>query len=219
MSKTDTRPNLIGFRIAHRTMRGDSRLLSRAISAIADGSEPCDRNRAEAVREYVAKSCTGIHHHHRLEDELLWPLLERSAGAAVDLSELTEDHSQLDPMLDEITEAAREFTRDRTVAPRLAKSLGALADLLDEHIEEEERTIFPIIDEYVSVKDWDELEAEVRRTGDARFELPRIERYARPEELAALRKAAGPVLVMMLALLRPGFRRRHRLVFGSLSDA
>ncbi len=219
MSKTDARPNLIGFRCAHRTMRGDARLLARAISAVADAAEPCDQARAEAIAEYVAKVCTGIHHHHRLEDDRLWPILERSAGAIVDLSELSEDHGQLDPLLDEITETARMFARDRTAAPRLAKSLGELADLLDEHIEEEERTIFPIIDAYVSVEDWNRLEAEVRRTGDLRFELPRIERYARPEELAELRRVAGPVLAALIALFRRGFRRRHRLVFGSLSDA
>lgn len=68
---------------------------------------------------------------------------------------------------------------------------------------------------HVSGKDWEELEQHVRKGGDVRFELPRIEQHALPEELAELRRLAGPVLVVMLALMRRAHRRRERLIFGS----
>ncbi|WP_169951554.1 hemerythrin domain-containing protein [Microbispora sp. H11081] len=201
-------PNLLGFRITHRAMRADSRRLAEVTAEIAAGRQPCGPERAAAIREYVTKLCRGIHHHHKAEDDRLWPLLVRSAGAEVDLSELSEDHSELDPLLDEITSVAGDPVE-------LAKPLRRLADLLDEHIEEEERTIFPIIARHVSGKDWEELERHVRKGGDARFELPRIERHARPEEMRELRALAGPILVVMLALLRRAHLRRERLVFGA----
>ncbi|MFD6756211.1 hypothetical protein [Micromonospora gifhornensis] len=104
--------------------------------------------------------------------------------------------------------------RVRTIAAQLAAALVQLRDVLDEHIEEEERLIFPVIRSYVSVADWNTVERAVCRGGALRFELPRIEQYARPEELAELRRIAGPVLRLMLAALRPGFRRREAIVFG-----
>ena len=200
-------PNLLGFRITHRAMRADSRRLAEVTAEIAAGRQRCGPERAAAIREYATKLCRGIHHHHKAEDDRLWPLLVRSAGAEVDLSELSEDHSELDPLLDEITSVAGDPVE-------LAKPLRRLADLLDEHIEEEERTIFPIIARHVSGKDWEELERHVRKGGDVRFELPRIERHARPEEMRELRALAGPALVVMLALLRRAHLRRERLVFG-----
>ncbi|MEU8192883.1 hemerythrin domain-containing protein [Microbispora amethystogenes] len=201
-------PNLLGFRITHRAMRADSRRLADATGEIAAGRQPCGPERAAAIKNYVVKLCQGIHHHHKAEDDHLWPLLVRSAGAEVDLSELSEDHSELDPLLAEIQSVAGD-------PAELAKPMRRLADLLDEHIAEEERQLFPVIMRHVTAKDWEELEKHVRKGGDPRFELPRIERHARPEELAELRKLAGPVLVVMLALLRPGHRRRERLVFGA----
>ncbi|GAB3137048.1 hemerythrin domain-containing protein [Microbispora hainanensis] len=201
-------PNLLGFRIAHRAMRTDSRRLADVTAEIAAGRQPCGPERAAAIREYATKLCRGIHHHHKAEDDHLWPLLVRSAGAEIDLSELSEDHSELDPLLEEIQAVAGD-------PAELAKPLRRLADLLDEHIQEEERTIFPIIMRHVSGEDWEEMEQHVRKGGDVRFELPRIEQHALPEELAELRRLAGPVLVVMLALMRRGHRRRERLVFGS----
>jgi hypothetical protein len=48
-----------------------------------------------------------------------------------------------------------------------------------------------------------------------RFDLAWVDQYARPDEIAHLRKIAGPVLSVAMALLRPGHRRRQRAVFGS----
>jgi len=218
-------PNLIGFRINHRTMRSDTRRLAELLSRMAAGQIAYDRRRATALRTYLRLLCDGIHHHHRMEDEVLWPVLEQSAGAEIDLRELSDDHAALDPVLDEIRVAADDLVaayasgpsepgRVHTVARGLAAALAQLRDVLDEHIEEEERLIFPIIRRYVSVADWHAVERAVRKGGALRFELPRIERYARPEELDELRRIAGPVLRLMLVALRPGFRRREATVFG-----
>ncbi|NRQ34615.1 hemerythrin domain-containing protein [Nonomuraea sp. NN258] len=207
-------PNLLGFRLNHRAMRGDTRRLAVLMSELAAGDQQADQARWNAISTFVTKLCAGIHHHHKAEDDVLWPVIVRSAGAEVDLSDLTDDHAQLDPLLDEITGAAALLGADQAAPKRLAVALGTLADLLDEHIEEEERLIFPVIAAYVSEKDWEDVENAVRKGGEIAFELPRVAQYARPEELAELRRLAGPLLTILLALLRRGHERRQRLIFG-----
>ncbi|MER7207843.1 hemerythrin domain-containing protein [Streptosporangium sp. NPDC000239] len=215
-----TTPELLGFQITHRAMRGETRRLAVLATELAEGRQTADVARAAAVGAYVTRLCAGIHHHHVSEDEVLWPVIERSAGAEVDLRDLSDDHSELDPLLAEVVGQAAAFASTVSTgdASRLAALLTRLADMLDEHIEEEERLLFPIIMKYVSVADWAKVEKAVRKGGDIRTELPRIEEYARPEELVRLRRMAGPVLTVLLSLLRGGHRRRRRMIYGPLAD-
>ncbi len=209
-------PELLGFQIAHRAMRGEVRRLAVLTTELAGGRQRADAGRTRAIGAFIEEMCASIHHHHVTEDEVLWPVIERSAGAEVDLRDLSDDHSELDPLLSEINTQAAVFASTGD-ARALATSLTRLADMLDEHIEEEERLLFPIITKYVSVADWKRVEDAARKGGKVRIELPKIEEYARPEELARLRKLAGPVLTVMLSLLRGGHRRRRRLIFGPLA--
>ncbi|MFC4118255.1 hemerythrin domain-containing protein [Nonomuraea zeae] len=207
-------PNLLGMRINHRAMRADSRRLATVMNEIAAGEQQASPARLAAINEFAAGLCTGIHHHHRAEDDILWPVIVRSAGAEVDLSDLSDDHAALDPLMEEITATAATLGTDAAAPRRLAKALTTLADLLDEHIEEEERLVFPVILKYVSVADWAKVEEGVRKGSKLSFEVPRIAQYASPEELAELRREAGLVLRILLRLLNPGHQRRQRLIFG-----
>ncbi|WP_433065521.1 hemerythrin domain-containing protein [Dactylosporangium sp. CS-033363] len=210
-------PNLLGITINHRSMRGDARRFADVTRAIADGLIPATPARAKAIHRYLTSLCDGIHHHHQAEDDVLWPVLQATAGAEVDLAELTDDHAQLDPLLDRIRQQSAALANtpsDPAAAARLADSLTTLRDLLDEHIDDEERTVFPVIVRYVSGEQWQKVEDAVRKGGKMSFELPRIERYATPEELVELYRQAGPVLRLILAAVRPGFLRREQLIFG-----
>ncbi|GAA4245518.1 hemerythrin domain-containing protein [Dactylosporangium darangshiense] len=213
----NTEPNLLGITINHRSMRGDARRFADVTRAIADGSLPGTPGRARAIQQYLTSLCDGIHHHHQAEDDVLWPVLRETAGAEVDLAELTDDHKQLDPLLDRVRAEATALAAapaDRAAAGRLSDTLATLRDLLDEHIDDEERTVFPVIRRYVNHDQWQQVENAVRKGSKIGFELPRIERYATPDELADLRRTAGPVLLLMLAAVRPGFARRERVIFG-----
>lgn len=207
--------NLLGFRITHRAMRADTRRLATALNELAADDRPADPARLDAIAKFATSLCAGIHHHHTVEDLELWPVIVRAAGAEVDLSDLTDDHDALDPILDEITAAAGRLRADRAAVPAMAEAMGRLADLLDEHIEEEERRLFPIILKYVSEADWNRVEQLARKGGDLRFDLPRIGQHALPEELAELRREGGPMITLALALTRRGHLRRQRLVFGA----
>jgi hemerythrin-like domain-containing protein len=212
--------DLLELRIGHAVMQRDLRRLAALIAAIAAGTQHCDTRRAQALARYVGKVMDTIHDHHSAEDDLLWPLIVASAGDAVDLAELSDDHSVLDPRMDRIRSAAGQLAADpgsEDAATRLAVELAELRDLLVEHIADEERTIFPIMTEYVSVEDWTAVQKQVRqRGGDIAFMLPRAVDSTSPDDLAALKRAAGPALMVLLALVRPRHRRVERLVFGDL---
>lgn len=218
MTAPATTPDLLGMRLAHRIMRGDLHRLSAVAQRLAAG-EPCDTRRAKALTRWVATLAEEIHHHHTVEDELTWPLIERSAGTAVDLTVLSDDHRALDPLLDDLRRAAAGFL-DAPVYPEraavLADALARVRDELDEHIENEEAELFPVIERYVAAADWQVMEKAIRKSGPPMgFVLPRIAEVTTPDELAAIKAEAGAPLVLLLALLRPRHARRVRLVFGA----
>ncbi|GAA1871265.1 hypothetical protein GCM10009836_60030 [Pseudonocardia ailaonensis] len=216
MTASTATPNLLGMRFAHRMMLRDLHRLTEVAQKIA-GGDACDARRAAAIATWVRHLCHEIHHHHTVEDELTWPLIERSAGSEVDLAVLSEDHAALDPLLDEIRWAvdAVEARPGIATAERLAAALARVRDELDEHIAEEERALFPVIERYVAVKDWEAMEKEIRKGGaPLTFVLPRFEGVVRPEERDEVRRLAGPVMGLLMALVRPAYRRREKLVFA-----
>jgi hemerythrin-like domain-containing protein len=218
MTAPATTPDLLGMRLAHRIMRGDLHRLTATAERLAAG-EPCDARRAKALTGWVATLADEIHHHHTVEDELTWPLIERSAGTTVDLTVLSDDHRALDPLLDDLRRAAAGFL-DAPVYPQrvavLADALARVRDELDEHIENEEAELFPVIERYVAAANWQEMEKAIRKGGPPMgFVLPRIAEVATPDELATIKGEAGPVLTLLLAMLRPRHARRVRLVFGA----
>ncbi|GAA4931169.1 hypothetical protein GCM10023204_43830 [Actinomycetospora succinea] len=196
----------------------DSRRLADLATRIVAGAERVDRTRAAAIARWVGRLADEIHHHHEAEDDVLWPVLEARAGDRVDLAALTDDHAALDPLLAQVRAAADELAQapaDPSVGRALARHLGALADLLTEHIDEEEREVFPIILAHVPQHEWHAVEAAVRdRGGDMGFALPRVADAASPDEMADLRRMAGPVLMVLLPITRWRLRRAEKLVFG-----
>lgn len=210
-------PDILGMKVAHRAMRGDLRRLAALMQDVAAGRTTCDARRARAITWYTDRLAESIHHHHRTEDDVLWPVIEQRAGSLIDLTELTDDHSVLDPELDRLRAAALALQADPASQERaaaLALQFAELRDLLDEHITEEEADVFPVILEYLSVDDWTRVERSAQRSGRLSFELPRALDHASTEELEVFRAEGGAVLVVLAAIIRPLYRRKEKLVFG-----
>ncbi|MGW6724557.1 hemerythrin domain-containing protein [Nocardia sp. NPDC055029] len=213
---TDIRstPNLLGIRLAHRAMLADTARFAVLAGELAAGT-PCAPRRARAIAEYLGLLCDSIHHHHRIEDEVLWPALTAAAGDAVDLRELTDDHAQLDPMLAEIRAACADLVARRPgAAAVLAERLTRLHTVLDEHIADEERTVFPIVTAYVSAAQWTKVEAAARSGAVMSFELPRMAAVCTQAELAEVTADGGLPVKVMLAVFGIGYRRRERVLAG-----
>jgi len=205
-----------GLLLAHRAMLKDMDRLADLTARLAERRTRLDRKRAAAVAASLDDICSSIHHHHSAEDEVLWPVLERSAGAHVDLTELTDDHAVLDPKLHRIRAGAQALRSEAVVSPALAADLVDLRDTLHEHIADEEKTIVPLIKRYVSDDDWRRVENTIRKRGaKLTFEVPRILAVVSDTELTELKAEGGFGVALMIKLLPPVYRRRERLVFGA----
>lgn len=210
-------PNVLGMQIAHRVMLRDLDRTTGVTMAMADGGVDITRRRVRAVVRYLESMVDSIHHHHRAEDEILWPVIELRAGAHVDLTALTEDHEALVPKLDGLAATVRQFggSPSRRSAAVVAGRLVDVRNTLAEHIAEEERDTLPVIRRYLSVSDWQDVESRIRKAGaKMSFELPRIAAAVSAEELHALKQDAGPVIDVMLFLLTPRYRRMEKAIWG-----
>ncbi|MFB4286406.1 hemerythrin domain-containing protein [Nonomuraea sp. ATR24] len=195
-------PDLTSMYVIHRAMLAD---LRRLAAACARGG------RDGPVRAYTAALLTEVHHHHANEDDLLWPVIERTAGHAVDLSPYTDDHQALGPVLDRCRAAL-----DRDLAA-LGHALTELLELLDDHIAEEESELFPIIFRFVPYEAYAWVEKQVGKRATPRqlmFTVPWLLRYATPEEGARLLTAASPPLRLLVPALRLRYAHREMRTFG-----
>lgn len=210
-------PDLLGMKIAHRVMLRDLDRTTGVMMAMADGGVPITRRRVRAVVRYLGLMGESIHHHHRAEDDILWPVIEERAGSHIDLAPLTGDHQALDPKLDGLRVAVGLFGTEpsQRTAAVVAARLVEMRNMLMEHIAEEERDTFPVIARYLSVADWRDVENRIRKAGARMsFELPRIAAAVTPAELNRLKEDAGPVIDVMLVLVRPRYRRMAKAIWG-----
>ncbi|WP_171166030.1 hemerythrin domain-containing protein [Streptomyces sp. I05A-00742] len=108
-----------------------------------------------------------LHIHHTVEDAELWPRVKGAvAGRPRDLAlmaEMEAEHAELDPRLDAVDGAL-----SRQDAHGLAELVAALSAVLRDHMEHEEKSALPLIQEVLTEKDWDAF-----RRGMARAQGPR----------------------------------------------
>lgn len=140
--------------VVHRVFRRESALLPRLVRAVPDGATARAAQVAGHLREYV----DGLHHHHALEDELVWPLLHARVardGEVVDRME--EQHRRIDSTLAAVAEWAPVWERaaDRIAGEELALALDAHRTVLLEHLDDEERLVLPLVAEQLTVAEWD----------------------------------------------------------------
>jgi hypothetical protein len=129
-----------------------------------------------------------------------------------------DDHDRLDPLLGRATELA---AADRAI-PELVSVLAELADLLERHIADEERDVFPIITERVRVEDYRVMQERFRGNLGLRkvaFVAPWVAGHATAAERRALVADAGLPMRVVLRLCGPAFRARERVVFGRPAPA
>lgn len=212
MTETTFTPDLLGIQLNHRAMIADAQRLATITADIAAGRRTCDRKRADAITAYLGQLCESVHHHHHIEDTVLWPTLIAAAGDAVDLRELSDDHDQLDPLLAAVRAGCAELRIGN--AEPLAVAMARLHEVLAEHIADEERTIFPIITGYVAPQAWDKVETAARKGSKTSFDLPRMAAVATPDELARVIADGGLPLRVMLTVFSAGLRRRERVIAG-----
>ncbi|MHB9858623.1 hemerythrin domain-containing protein [Streptomyces sp. YIM S03343] len=155
---SDERPHTHEMVVVHRVFRRESALLPRLVRAVPDGATA----RAAQVSAHLDDYLMGLHHHHALEDELIWPLLR--ARAAVDdadaddlVARMERQHERIDRSLAVVAQWGPLWGRsaDSVAAQELSLALDEHRSVLLEHLDDEERLVLPLVADHLTVAEWD----------------------------------------------------------------
>jgi hypothetical protein len=181
--------SLVPLVAMHDAMRRDARRLRGAIDRRPDVAA------AERMGASFGRITEVILHHHRCEDEILWPALERWVpDFAEAAAHLVDDHHHLDDALDDIATCLSRLA-GRSGVPTEADRLAAAAaaerfeDVLDRHLTAEEAVVIPAVRDLVPAASFEQITDEIDRTATvhlAAFALPWILDDAAPERVAVL---------------------------------
>jgi putative ABC transport system ATP-binding protein len=203
--------------VVHRAIRQDLRRLAACLAEIAGRGAPPPQ--APAIGRYTTALLAEIRAHHENEDEVLWPVITATAGQAVDLAPLTDDHRAIEAAVGRVSQALAPFTGEPSpFAVKLYASVNELRDMLDEHIADEEEQILPVMRRYLPSEAYRWCEKQIQRKASLRglrFTAPWLARYARPDELSRLLAGGGRPARLLLIAARPGYARLERRAFGA----
>jgi hypothetical protein len=206
-------PDLTSMIVAHRAMRRD---LARVV---AGRDQP--PGRADAICRYTGALLAGIRAHQQGQDEVLWPVIAATAGQAVDLAPLADDHQAIEAATVRAGQALASLAAGQGIDAALPASVAGLRDMVDEHIADEEAQLFPAMRRYVTARSWRWCEKQIMRTAappGLRFTAPWLARHAADGELRALLVAGGWRARVVLAVCGPGYSRLERRAFGTAHD-
>jgi hypothetical protein len=156
---TDTREMLV----VHGALRREFRLAAEVVRAAAIG----DLARAKVVTRHLHLLMGLLHHHHEIEDQLLWaPLLARVGEEHAPTVLLMEaQHERIAARLDELREATAGYLSHPSVQRQatLATLCEHVYALLDEHLAAEEGRLLPLATEHLSTEEWAQISARANR--------------------------------------------------------
>jgi hemerythrin-like domain-containing protein len=142
--------------IVHRMFRRECAQIVPLVASVTAG----DHARARIVAEHAREVLDMLHHHHVGEDELLWPrLLARTPFNADLLARMDSQHQGLAVLLEH---TATTFTawQHAPIAPTsatLSTLLEQLSAGLNEHFDEEEAAVLPIVERVVTAAEYKEV--------------------------------------------------------------
>ncbi|HYJ27942.1 MAG TPA: hemerythrin domain-containing protein [Nocardioides sp.] len=212
---TDTRV----MNTLHTFFRREHRLAGGLLRGVAEG----DTQRSQVVGRHLDFLARALHHHHTIEDRLLWPLLlERVPEELAPVVHLMEaQHERVDALIEEIGTLLPGWTRDADVATahRLADLFDTLYVHLVEHLDAEEERLLPLAARCMTQAEWDAMGETARREAprsESLLALGMFQHDGDPEVFALmLSDAPPPVRWLLPRLTRRAFRRHALAVHGT----
>jgi hemerythrin-like domain-containing protein len=141
--------------IVHRMFRRECALLPELVAAV--GGDP---TRARAVAGHAREVLDMLHHHHAGEDELLWPRLSTRTRFNADLlARMDSQHQGLAVLLERAATAFAEWQDAPTAhtCTPLTTLLEQLSSGLNEHFDEEEAAVLPIVERVITAAEYEEV--------------------------------------------------------------
>jgi hemerythrin-like domain-containing protein len=220
MTTTVERPWVQEMVVVHRVFRRESRLMAELVR----GVRPGDVDRARALADLVREYDKGLHSHHSSEDALLWPKLLARVDLDADLVlRMEQQHQVVAKGLHVMMGHLATWERDASAGAR--DSLAAAMDQhrrdLLVHLDEEERSVLPLISEHITVAEWEEL-GEVARSHTPKdkllFMLGALLEEATPQESARfLSNLPVPARLLWHTVGRRQYAKQMRKVRGALT--
>jgi hypothetical protein len=142
MADTTERADLIGFTLTHALLRNELPRLAAAFAGTTMSSE-----QDVIVEEHLRLVTDHLLRHHQEEDEFHWPLLaSRAPGAARLLALLGAEHTEMDPLVDQVRDCGLSRS-ERALA------LSRLSELVLGHLEEEDRSVVPLLAVHITAEE------------------------------------------------------------------
>ena len=143
--------------VIHQMFRREFSALPSLVSGVPAGAGA----RVAVVADHVKWMVTFLHTHHEGEDLLVWPKLLERGPAEIDplVHRMEAQHPALAVALDDLGAKAGEWRKTSAVQQRGAVATAATDLLLRiaEHLDLEERKMLPLIDTYLTEKEWKQI--------------------------------------------------------------
>lgn len=142
--------------VVHRAFRNELHSIPDLIGAVRDG----DATRAATVNAHLRFIVTVLHHHHAAEDDLIWPKLHaRVPMRDDDITRMEHEHQAVAAGVDAAMSAGAVWAKTGATADAepLLSAVAQLIGLVDVHLDDEERDVVPLIEEYITAPEWKQL--------------------------------------------------------------
>ncbi len=215
----DGRNDLTNMYLAHHGFRRDLAAFTKAVPV----TPVEDREAWQALAARWAMFAEVLHHHHRAEDDWLWPLLIQRADteAQAVLHAMEAEHADIDPALEACAEGFRRLAASPDVGARSALSvrMTALRESLGRHLEHEETEALRIVQQEMAVEEWNAFEKRIEESIRL-SEVFRLVPWAMHEVPTSAREqvftSTGAAHRLLWRLSRRRFERLDRTAFRHL---
>src|SRR3954447_8919792 len=144
--------------VVHRMFRREFGLMPAMLATVEAG----DVQHSAVLGAHATEMLSILHHHHSTEDELLWPRLhQRAAMTGDELAGREHQHKEIARLLDEIETILPQWTVEAALAQRqqLSELFSGASIAIDEHLNDEEMKVLPVVERHITAEEWQELSA------------------------------------------------------------
>jgi iron-sulfur cluster repair protein YtfE (RIC family) len=149
-------------RLLHATFRRDFARLVENLRATRTGNGPS----GAAIACWYDNLVAQLHHHHTIEDVDLLPILRAKSDdpqSHQPLDIVRRQHEEMDEILARVEEGMRGVRFGAAATEKLLAAVDELVSHLNQHLDDEERDAFPVLEKLMTVEEFEQFEAAVRK--------------------------------------------------------